>query len=139
MSNKRWFLIAVFAAVGLLGLFGAAGSETPAGQLMGVALTAAAAFLALSVVKQHFDGVPEGYMLDVLPHQPANNLRLIAVMGIVAVGGLFSAADTDPALQWFGIALFAAATFIAFGALKRYFDAIKQEPPGDSSSGGHGA
>jgi len=123
MSFRRWVYIAVVFAIGLIGLFGAADATTPAGQYMGVGLALACVLAAFAVVKQHFDGAPDGRVAMFMPSRPANALRLLVILGVLALAGLFAAASGDPYLYWAGLALTVVSIVLGFQAIRAYFDA----------------
>ena len=124
MSNRRWYLLAAVAVLGLLGLFGGSAAITGSGQILGAGLFVACAFLGFIVVKQHFDGAPESALLDILPTDARTALWMVGIMGVLALSGLFIATHADPYVSTFGLSLTGVCALFAFAGLKRYFDAL---------------
>ncbi|WP_366657649.1 hypothetical protein [Fodinicurvata sp. EGI_FJ10296] len=122
MSFRRWLSIAVVFGIGLFGLFGAAEAATATGRTMGVGLAVACVLAGFIVLKQHFDGAPDNRFLSVMPQQPANALRLLVILGILALAGLFGATSSDPYLYWAGLTLTAVSIILGFRAIRAYFD-----------------
>jgi hypothetical protein len=57
-----------------------------------------------------------------MPQQPANALRLLVILGILALAGLFGATSSDPYLYWAGLTLTAVSIILGFRAIRAYFD-----------------
>lgn len=125
MSLKRWLQIAFLGVFALLGLFGAAGALTPPGQYLGVGLAVASFVAAMIVIKQHFDGAPDSRAFLIMPSQPRNILKLLVILGLMALAGLYLAASGDPYLHWTGLALTVASTLLGFRTIGAYFDAVE--------------
>lgn len=111
---KRLAASAVVAALGLYGLFAAAGASSGGGYALGLLLFVASVLFVFAMIKQHFDGVPEERALDLWPERRRNAFLQFVLLGALAVVGLLLfLADGDVYLRWFGLSLLVVSGVMA--------------------------
>lgn len=119
---KRLGAAAALTVSGLFGLFVSSGAQTENGYKLGLLLFVAATLFVFRLMKQHFDGVPDGETFDIWPNHAASGWLMVTALSVAGLVGLFVAATRDPYLYWFGLGLFVACCVLAMAAMARVFD-----------------
>lgn len=126
---KRLGAAAAMTAAGLFGLFVSSGAQTESGYRLGLLLFVAATLVVFRLMKQHFDGVPDGETFDIWPNDTASGWLSVAALGVAGMAGLFVAATRDPYLYWFGLGLFASCCVLMLAVMARIFDLRDRTAP----------
>lgn len=120
-----WGAGAAIALAGILGLWQAARTPHDGLYIAGLVLFAACIVAIMGMIRQRYDGVPDRQVLDIWPRRPRNGWVLLAVLGILGLGGLVIAAS-DRTLSTVGLSLFLVACIMGFLTLRKTFDRMER-------------
>jgi hypothetical protein len=130
---RRWTIRLAALLVGLAGLFGASETEDTVGYFcgLGVAL-AAAAFLFLDI-KRYFDGAPDWRLGDFLVDDFEALPIAVALLVVLAIGGLFLAAEEPGVGYYAGLGLTLGCVIAIFLDIRACFDAAERDRNGSAA------
>lgn len=117
-----WLGYLLLGAAALFGLFSASEAADTAEYQAGMVTFALALGLIALRMKRQLDGHYDGLLLPLAVTDEDGFQLYLAVLGVLAVGGLVLAASTENVFHEVGIALFLICVALVFWNVKRYFD-----------------
>lgn len=117
-----WLGYLLIGAAGVLGLFTASGNPEGDGYVAGMVTFGIAVVMIALRIRHQFDGRYDGLLLAASVNSGDALTFYIPIIGVLGIGGLVLAAETDGIFHDAGFAFFGVCAVMIYVSVKRYFD-----------------